>query len=120
MPAIDPSAISRMIWLCAAEASAAAIIGTAIVYVLHTRLIALTRWKVVVWVATIFALACVYAASGTIMSLLLDRQLQRRIVGDQYIATIYVHPGVITRLLPLFAILLTWILFVRRRWEFWK
>jgi hypothetical protein len=108
MPSIDPYAISRMIWISTAGATAAAIIGTAIVYVLRDRIIDRVVWKGVGWLATIFTLVGVYVMSAIVSISLLHLQVLR-IEGPLYVATIYVYPAFEQRLIPLLAILITWI-----------
>ncbi len=119
MPEIDNGVILRIVWVSLAAATVSAIIATAVVHVAYVRAIRRIGSKGVVRVLTVLALAAIYVGSVLILVETIQIQLPHQTIGTQVFETlVFYDPGIFQRLIPVFAIVLTWLslsIYRRRR-----
>lgn len=116
MPA-DIEETVRAVWIGTAAAVATAIALTLALTVLHERLVRSTRMRVLVTTVSVILSLMVFIIAGTVMMAVIHGLLNPAYArtGESSIAHVFVHPGVIPGLLPLVAIVGTWLARV-----FWK
>lgn len=108
---LDAAAAERALLLAGVSAVVVAILGTFIVFPVWRWVVRRSSMRALAGVLAAIGLAAVYVASAATLMFLANWLPNRTpAVGEQlYVTTTYVHPGVLLRIAPALALLITWV-----------
>jgi hypothetical protein len=108
---MTPEAVARASWIATGVSVAAAMGLTVVASILHFAVLRLTRMRLVAVTISAVASILIFGISPLIMDAVVDRLVNPQPVdGPLYVFRVYVDPGPLQKLIPLAAIVATWLL----------